>query len=52
MGTFLKKLGLAVLLGTLATVTVPHRIAGWEADAWFEGDVALETLKLTPPRAP
>lgn len=42
MATFLKKLGLALVLGGLATTTVPHRIAGWEASAWLEGDAALE----------
>lgn len=41
MATFWKKLGLAVLLGSLATATVPHRVAGWEAEAWLEGDPAL-----------
>ncbi len=38
----MKKLGLALLLGALATVTVPHRVAGWEAEAWLEGDAPLQ----------
>lgn len=42
MATFLRKLAVAVVLGGLATFTVPHRIAGWEADLWYEGDRALE----------
>ncbi len=42
MASFLRKLAVAITLGGLATFTVPHRIAGWEADAWYEGDVALE----------
>ncbi len=42
MASFLRKLALAVTLGVATTATVPHRIAGWEADSWFEGDAALQ----------
>lgn len=42
MASFFQKLAVALVLGGLATFTVPHRVAGWEADGWYEGDVALE----------
>ena len=45
MASFLRKLALAVTLGVATTATVPHRIAGWEADSWFEGDAALMTMR-------
>jgi len=42
MASFLRKLAVAALLGAVTTATVPHRIAGWEADSWYEGDAALQ----------
>ena len=42
MGPFLRKLLVALPLFAGTVLTVPHRLAGWEADAHFEGDVAVQ----------
>jgi len=42
MGPFLRKLLVALPLFAGTVMTVPHRLAGWEADAHFEGDVAVQ----------
>lgn len=42
MPSFVRKLACSAALFVLTTTTVPHRIAGWEADGFYEGDAALE----------
>jgi hypothetical protein len=42
MGPFLRKLLVALPLFAGTVMTVPHRLAGWEADAHFEGDTAVQ----------
>lgn len=42
MGPFLRKLLVALPLFAGTVLTVPHRLAGWEADAHFEGDAAVQ----------
>jgi hypothetical protein len=42
MTPFLRKLLVALPLFAGAVMTVPHRLAGWEADAHFEGDAAVQ----------
>lgn len=42
MHAFLRKLTLAAAAFTVATATLPHRIAAQEADGWFSGTPELE----------